>query len=331
MIILKNIEEIINWFEKNTNIIFPTETVYGLGAKANDPIGVNNIYKIKNRPITNPLIIHFHTIEHMEKYTVLNELERKILENFTPGPITLLLNKKNINDFKEATLSSRKICCRIPDNHLTLELIKYFGAIAGPSANFSGELTITNEHMLKKSYDSIPIGVFLDDKNVRGIESTIIEVVNNNINILREGIINKNHFIEFLEKNNFKNIYVNKIENKNTIIPGNYFPHYQIKKNLYISEKKQENSFHISYGENICDFNLSISNNPEEIIKNYFYSLFLGDLSDFKIVTIKPLPNEEVYESLKNNYNCKNRRNNNSSFSKTILFRKTAFLQNIFE
>lgn len=303
MIILKNLEEIISWFKKNSNIIFPTETVYGLGAKANDPIGINNIYKIKNRPTTNPLIIHFDTIQHIEEYTILNEMEKKLLEIFSPGPITLLLKKKNINDFKEATLSSPKICCRIPDNFLTLELIKYFGPIAGPSGNFSGKLTITNEHMLKESYEHIPIGVFLDDKNVKGIESTIIEVVDNNINILREGIINKDHLMEFLNNNKFEYIEINKVKNDNLIIPGNYFPHYQIKKNLYISNNKTKDSFHISYGKDICDYNLSVSNNPEEIIKNYFYSLFLGDLSDFKSVTIKALPQEEIYESLKNKLN----------------------------
>lgn len=303
MIILKNLEEIISWFKENSNIIFPTETVYGLGAKANDPTGINNIYKIKNRPPTNPLIIHFDNIQHIEKYTILNEVEKKLLETFSPGPITLLLKKKNINDFKEATLSSPKICCRIPDNFLTLELIKYFGPITGPSGNFSGKLTITNEHMLKESYQHIPIGVFLDDENVKGIESTIIEVVDNNINILREGIINKDHLIKFLEKNNLLYMKVNKVKNDNLIIPGNYFPHYQIKKNLYISNNKTKDNFHISYGKDICDFNLSISNNPEEIIKNYFYSLFLGDLSDFKSVTIKALPEEEIYESLKNKLN----------------------------
>lgn len=297
MIILKNKEEIFNWFRINHNIIFPTETVYGLGAKANDPIGIENIYKIKNRPVTNPLIIHFFSIENIEQYAYLNSIEKKLFETFSPGPITLLLKKKN-NDFNKATNNSNKICCRIPNNPLTLELIKEFGPIAGPSCNFSGKLTITNEHMLKESYDHMPIGVFLDDKNVKGIESTIIEIIENNIHILREGIINKDHLEEFIKNNNV-NMNIIKIKNNNKIIPGNYFPHYQIKKPLYITNIKDKNSFHISYGNNICDFNLSKENNPEEIIKNYFYSLFLGDLSDFKSVTIKTLPNEEIYESLK--------------------------------
>lgn len=299
MIILKDKQDIINWFTKNPNIIFPTETVYGLGAKANDPVGIDNIYKIKNRPMTNPLIIHFYNIEHMENYAHINLIEKKILETFTPGPITLLLKKKNIIDFSKATVNSEKICCRIPNNKLTLELIKNCGPIAGPSANFSGELTITNRHMLEKSYGSMAIGVFLDDENVKGIESTIIEVVDNNINILREGIINKYDLEKFIKNNNMANLNVNKIKNDKVIIPGNYFPHYQIKKNLYISDKKHLDGFHISYGEDICDFNLSKSINPEEITKNYFYSLFLGDLSTYKKVTIKELPNEEIYESLK--------------------------------
>ena len=124
MIILKNKEEIINWLLRNPNIIFPTETVYGLGAKADDVIGIDNIYKIKNRPSNNPLIIHFDSITHIKKYAYVNEIEEKILTTFSPGPITILLNKKNINDFAKATVGSNKICCRIPDNVLTIELIK---------------------------------------------------------------------------------------------------------------------------------------------------------------------------------------------------------------
>jgi L-threonylcarbamoyladenylate synthase len=299
VIILKDKKNIIDWFRVNSNIIFPTETVYGLGAKANDPIGIKNIYKIKNRPITNPLIIHFSSISQIEEYCDLTPIEKKILETFTPGPITLMLRKKNINDFKEATINSPKVCCRIPHNLMTLELIKHFGPIAGPSANLSGELTITNKHMLENSYGHMEIGVFLDDENVKGIESTIIEIVEDEINILREGIINKDNLLEFLEKNHLKHISINKIKNNSVIVPGNHFPHYQIKKNLKISENKLPDSFHISYGNNICDFNLSKNNNPEEIIKNYFYSLFLGDLSKFPHVTIKNFPEEEVFASLK--------------------------------
>lgn len=299
MIILKNFDDIYEYFKENHNIIFPTETVYGLGSRANDNIGIENIYKIKNRPKNNPLIIHFYSIEEIQKYTIVKQIELELLRYFTPGPLTILLKKKHKDIFKLATNNSSKICCRIPNDFLTLELIKNFGPIAGPSCNFSQKLTITKEHMLREEYKNIHIGVFLNDENVKGIESTIIEVSENDleINILREGIVTKTNIVNFLNKNNFNNYIVN-ISSEKKIIPGNYFPHYQINKPLSIFDYKEENSFHISYGNEICDFNLSTIENIEEIIKNYYYSLFLGDLSDFKKVTIKPFPFSEEFSSL---------------------------------
>jgi L-threonylcarbamoyladenylate synthase len=216
-----------------------------------------------------------------------------------PGPLTILLKKKNKKIFKEATNNSEKICCRIPDDKLTLKLIEDFGPIAGPSCNFSQKLTITNKHMLYEEYKNINIGVFLNDANVRGIESTIIEINGNKINILREGIIRKTHLINFLKEKNFQNYEVN-INEKKKIIPGNFFPHYQINKPLSVFDYKEENCFHISYGNEICDFNLSKTSNINEIIKNYYYSLFLGDLSTFERVSVKSFPNLEEFSSLNN-------------------------------
>lgn len=298
MIILKDFKEIYEYFEKNHNIIFPTETVYGLGSRANDIIGINNIYKIKNRPKTNPLIIHFYSIEEIKKYTILSKIEEEILKYFSPGPITILLKKKNKEIFKEATNNSEKICCRIPDDNLTLKLIEIFGPIAGPSCNLSQKLTITNKHMLYEEYKNINIGVFLNDENVKGIESTIVEINENKVHILREGIIRKVHLIKFLHEKGFEKyeIIINNKEEK--IIPGNFFPHYQINKPLSILDYKEKNCFHISYGNEICDFNLSKTLNINEIIKNYYYSLFLGDLSTFEKVTIKNFPLKEEFSSL---------------------------------
>ena len=76
-------------------VIFPTETVYGLGGNATNKNAINKIYKIKNRPYKNPLICHFKDIENIEKNFFLNDISYMLAEKFWPGPLTLVLKKKD--------------------------------------------------------------------------------------------------------------------------------------------------------------------------------------------------------------------------------------------
>ena len=75
-------------------VIFPTETVYGLGANANNQKAIERIYKIKNRPKYNPLICHFYNISKIKENFFLNDTALKLAKNFWPGPLTLILEKK---------------------------------------------------------------------------------------------------------------------------------------------------------------------------------------------------------------------------------------------
>lgn len=293
MKIFKCKEKALNFFQKNGIIIFPTETVYGIGAKADDEKNILRIFKIKNRSLNNPLIIHFLDLNQILEYCEVTDLEKKIFEKFSPGPITLLLKKKEIKTFCLATNNSIYICARIPKGNFILDLIKKFGPIAAPSCNLSGELTITNEHMMINTYKFIKdIGVYIEDEIIQGIESTILQIINNKIYILRIGEINKKDLFFFGK-------VIEKKKNKD-IIPGNYFLHYQIKKALEIKKMKEEEYFHIGFGKGNFDFNLSKTKNIKEIIKNYYYSLFLGDLSNKKKVSIINFPNNEKFYPLIN-------------------------------
>lgn len=299
MILIRKSQEALEWFQKERVIIFPTETVYGLGAVASDNAGVEKVYQLKNRPTSNPLIIHFASLEQLELYCCTNQLEKALLQCFSPGPITLLLHKRNTTDFSYATANSSKICARIPFSSFAHMLINSFGPIAAPSCNISGRLTITNECMLSKEYKDLNIGAYINDEQIGGIESTIVEVRDNSIYILREGIINQQELMCAV-KDAFPLVQVvrpEKYEEINT--PGSYFIHYQITKPLYIQNSKITGGFHIGKGDDVCDFNLSPTNNIVEIHKNYFYSLFLGDRSNFPFVTICSLPDEPMYDALR--------------------------------
>jgi L-threonylcarbamoyladenylate synthase len=282
----------LSWFKEKKLIIFPTETVYGLGAMAHDEENIENIFRIKNRPMTNPLIIHFSSIGEIKSCCHINILEDQLLKTFTPGPLTLLLKKKHKNTFSTATCHSDSICVRIPNQEFALNLIKEFGAIAAPSCNFSTKLTITNSHMLSHEYKHINIGAYVEDSSVGGIESTILKVENNSVIILRQGLITKEEI-----ENALPGVSVSKVIKSFSITPGSHFPHYQIKKPFFVL--KDNNYFHIGIGNDLCDFNLSPSFNSKEIIKNYFYSLFLGDISNLPAVSMVPLPNNYLFDGLR--------------------------------
>ena len=121
-------DELINYAAKfllsGEIVAFPTETVYGLGAIATDSSAIKKIFKIKNRPLDNPLICHFHSIDHISKYVqqIPDELY-ELNEKLWPGPLTVILFKKN-NISPLVTKDLPTIAVRIPSNPIILALIK---------------------------------------------------------------------------------------------------------------------------------------------------------------------------------------------------------------
>lgn len=156
-------------------VAIPTETVYGLAANALNEDAVLNIYKAKNRPSFNPLILHIQSWEEAKKYIASYPADASILANhFWPGPLTLLLPKsKHVPDI--VTSGSNLVALRVPNHPLTLTLLKTLDfPLAAPSANPSGFVSPTTaSHVLEGLNGIIPY--VLDGGNCAvGLESTII-------------------------------------------------------------------------------------------------------------------------------------------------------------
>lgn len=281
------------YFKKEGVIIFPTETVYGLGAAALLPFNINKIYQIKNRPKTNPLIVHFSNIDHVEEYAYMNEMEKNICKILWPGPLTVLLKKKN-NLLNATNNNSEKICCRVSNSSFLQSMIKENGPICAPSANLSGLVTITKHQMAVEQYKHLDIGIFVNDSIVGGLESTIIECSNDKIIILREGLISLQFFKQFSK-------FV-EITSQPTQVPGSYFKHYKISKPIKIDDS-DDVGFFITCGDKTGDFNLSQDINDEEITKNFFYSFFLGDMSKQPYVILDKNIIHQLNNALKNRLN----------------------------
>ncbi|MDF3818792.1 L-threonylcarbamoyladenylate synthase [Leptospira sp. 96542] len=155
-------------------VIFPTETVYGIGASSLDESACSKIYEIKNRPKDNPLIAHFDSIEQIKEYCELPEIGEKVLKKYAPGPITLVLQKKNKNLFPKE-LST--VACRIPGLNLARELIQKAGVpISAPSANLSGRPSLTKLKDVLYYFEGKVDGVLVGEEPSVGIESTVVDL-----------------------------------------------------------------------------------------------------------------------------------------------------------
>lgn len=190
MSILSNIELAAKYIRKGKVVAFPTETVYGLGANALNPLAVAKIFEIKNRPSFDPLIVHVADFNQLEKLVagVTDERIFKLAQRFWPGPLTMVLPKSNIvPDIVTSGLPTVGI--RMPANEIALELIRRSDCpIAAPSANKFGRISPTTAAHVKKQLPDVDY-IINGGKTTVGIESTIIKLTDIGFQILRNGII----------------------------------------------------------------------------------------------------------------------------------------------
>ena len=173
-------------------VAFPTETVYGLGANALNPEAAKKIYAAKGRPSDNPLIIHISEINAIERIIEdFPEKARKIAAEFWPGPLTMVLRKSEQVPM-ETTGGLTTVAIRMPENSIAKEIIKSGGGyIAAPSANSSGKPSPTCAEHVQEDLSG-KIDAIVDGGEVRlGVESTILDMTQNQPVILRPGMITK--------------------------------------------------------------------------------------------------------------------------------------------
>ena len=175
-------------------VIFPTDTVYGIGCNPYNKEAVEKIYKIKSRDIMKSVPVLTYSIETAEKIVEFDQFTKKIVEKFWPGPLTVIL-KVTDKKIKESLHLENKIAIRVPDHKCTLGLLKKCNFLVGTSANSSGDLPHTDpDECLKnlENYDIFIDGGIITSKG----ESTIIEIENEQIKIIREGSLTKDEILQ---------------------------------------------------------------------------------------------------------------------------------------
>ncbi|MFG2340471.1 L-threonylcarbamoyladenylate synthase [Streptomyces yangpuensis] len=169
-------------------VALPTETVYGLGANAEDPVAVARIFQVKGRPPTHPLIVHIAAADRLDDWVVeVPATARLLAEHFWPGPLTLVLRRGHRVPL-EATGGLETVAVRVPDHPVALALLSAFGGgITAPSANRFGSVSPTTaDHVRAELGDAVDF--VLDGGSCQvGVESTIVDVTGTTPSILRPG------------------------------------------------------------------------------------------------------------------------------------------------
>ena len=226
-------KEELEMISKNINngelIVFPTETVYGIGADATNELAVKKIFEAKGRPQDNPLIVHISNFEMLKNLVYEpTETEKLLMDTFWPGPLTIILkSRKTLPNAVTANLDTVGI--RMPDNNIALNIIEASKTpIAAPSANVSGKPSGTE---LCDIYNELKekVKIFVDGgKTNIGVESTVLKVDENNVvNILRPGMISAEDIRKIgLEVKLDKHIFQDVKENEKVESPGMKHRHY---------------------------------------------------------------------------------------------------------
>lgn len=277
-------------------VVFPTETVYGLGANALDEGAVQKIFEAKGRPADNPLIVHIAEKEALDGLvSSVSKKAKKLMEAFWPGPLTLIMKKSNAVS-KTVTAGLDTVAVRFPSHPVAQGLIKAAGVpIAAPSANISGRPSpTTGSHVIEDMMGRVAAIIVADETEV-GLESTVVDTTTEPPTVLRPGGVTVAELETVIGR---VAVSPNAIENvipEQAKSPGMKYTHYSPKGDLVIvkgsdAEKVEKINRHIKKHEEMkvgilatdetmanyksgLIISLGSRNSPEEMCHNLFARL----------------------------------------------------------
>jgi L-threonylcarbamoyladenylate synthase len=296
-------------------VAFPTETVYGLGANALNAKAVKKIFRAKERPSKNPLIVHITHFDDIQKIAKnIPTFAKKLAEKFWPGPLTLVLEKKkNIPGAVTAGLGT--VAIRIPRSPIALRLIKEAGVpIAAPSANKAGKPSaVTAKHVLEDLGGLIDM-IIDGGRTPIGLESTVLDLTRKVPTILRPGAITKSQIEKCLKR---KILEATNSRGKSAS-PGMKYGHYAPKAKVVLADtwktalteaRKIRNqgkkvgiltANHSEVKEDILIFSFGHKNNLKKLASNLFYYLRKADSKKLDVLIVLRVPKRGIGKAIMN-------------------------------
>ena len=180
-------------------IIFPTDTVYGIGTKIFDLDGIERIYKIKNRPKDKPLACLCANLEQIKSIAKVDSLAEALINNFLPGGFKLILDS---TDELFNKIGYKTIGVRIPDNNIALDILKENGPMLTTSVNESGNVPLNEYDIIYKEYNDLVDKIYNTNTDSLNKPSTVVLVKDKEVKVLREGPISKQEIEIFIKNNN---------------------------------------------------------------------------------------------------------------------------------
>ena len=295
---LSNIKKAKYLLNKNHCVAIPTETVYGLAGNAYSDKATLRIFKLKKRPKTNPLIVHYSKIQDLERDCEINNNFKKLYSKFCPGPLTFVLKLKRKSKIsRNVTNGKRTLAVRFPKNLITKNLLSSLDyPLAAPSANIYTQLSPISKKDVKEEFGK-KIKFILDGGSSEiGLESTIISLVNNP-KILRLGSIDVKKISKVLKKK------IKYSKNKKISVPGqskfHYSPGIPIRlnaSNRFLDEAliliKKRKDFDRNY------FYLTKNKNLKEAGKKLYKTLRRIKNLKFKKIAIEKIPNIGIGQTI---------------------------------
>ena len=322
----EELKVICNLIRNGEIVIFPTETVYGIGANAYDTNAVGKVFLAKGRPSDNPLIVHLANKNKISEIAEdLNEVEQKLVDNFMPGPFTLILKRKPVvPDIVTGGLDT--VAVRIPDNIIAKAIIQFSGVpIAAPSANVSGRPSGTNIQDIRRELEGKVSAIVDGGDTAIGLESTVVKVVGDIPIILRPGKVTPEEIEEVVGRVKIDAKVFSRYETNSKVeSPGMKYKHYSpnTSSKLINCINDLDQVFYVQkyikeYGGNVAVigfdehkekyavpdgyfFDIAKKGDLELYAKNIYSALRKADSLNAKMIIIEGVPKEGIGYAIMN-------------------------------
>ena len=311
-----------NILKEGKTVIFPTETVYGLGANALDESAVSKIYEAKGRPSDNPLIVHIYDKKQVNDLAKsISEKAKLVMDKFWPGPITIIFKKKDIVPMRTSG-GLDTVAIRMPSNPVAKALLEEVKLpIAAPSANISGRPSPTKGKHVYEEMNKRVDGIILGGDCTFGLESTVLDLTNDTPIILRPGSITKEDLEKVIGKVNIDPALEKKEDNIKAKAPGMKYKHYSPNADVFIVSGTRENVINKvnklvnnNYKEGLKTVVMCLAENKdkyesdtivlgenlEEVAANLFNALITADEEEYDIVYTEEFSNHGVGRAIMN-------------------------------
>ena len=302
--IQSNIKKAKKYLDKNHCIAVPTETVYGLAGNAYSNMAVKKIFKLKKRPMNNPLIVHYFNVDRIKEDCHISENFIKLYNKFSPGPITFILKLRNNSKIsKFVTNKQKSLAVRFPKHPLFRKLLKDLAyPLAAPSANISTKLSSVQSTDVVDEFGS-KIKYVLDGGRCQiGLESTIINLTTKPT-ILRFGGLDVSKIEKILDKK----VLINT-KSKKKISPGQFPLHYSpgIPLRINVKKPKKNEAFLLIKKRKVTlkdYYYLTKKNDLKEAAKNLYSTLRKIKKNKYRTIAVEKIPNIGIGKTINDRLN----------------------------